>query len=194
MRSKYNYGELVKVSGVGKQFGKVKNKLGFVIGKDDFFDDYYIDLIFGESDWFKENELERILGDKRNKSDKYQVRLCTIKEGYDVIKNKIKEKQPISNNKLKKIDIYRKFKKDDKVYIIIGWKSVYWPVSNKSIKIIETTIKDFCKLRIPFQYIVLNENKLTDIKILEFTEIDSNVKVFSIERKIKITNKNESTS
>ena len=46
MRSKYNYNELVKVNGIGKNFGKVENKLGFIIRKDDFYDDYYIKMIF----------------------------------------------------------------------------------------------------------------------------------------------------
>ena len=64
MRSKYNYGELVKVSGIGKEFGKVENKLGFIIRKDDFYDDYYIDMLFGERDWFSEDSLERVLGEK----------------------------------------------------------------------------------------------------------------------------------
>ena len=31
MRNKYNYGELVKISGMGKNFGEVKNRLGFII-------------------------------------------------------------------------------------------------------------------------------------------------------------------
>ena len=52
MRSKYNYNELVKVNGIGKNFGKVENKLGFIIRKDDCYDDYYIKMIFGEEDWF----------------------------------------------------------------------------------------------------------------------------------------------
>lgn len=97
MRNKYNYGELVKISGIGKEFGKVENKLGFIIRKDDFYDDYYIDMIFGEKDWFNEESLERVLGEKRNKTDKYQVRLCTTKQGYDYIKDKLKENEPISN-------------------------------------------------------------------------------------------------
>ena len=42
MRNRYNYGELVKVDGVGKQFGKVKNKLGFIIEKDIYYQEYYI--------------------------------------------------------------------------------------------------------------------------------------------------------
>lgn len=188
MRNRYNYGELVKVSGEGKQFGKVKNKLGFILKKDDFFEDYYIDLIFGEKDWFNEEALERILGEKRNKTEKYQVRLCTTKQGYDLIKAKLKEKEPISNNKFKKINIYKKFEKGGKIYIIIGWKSVYWPVSNKSVKILENTIQEFKELNIPFQYILLNEDILTDIRIMEFCENDSNVKVFLIERKIKTKN------
>ena len=82
MRNKYNCGELVKVNGIGKQLGKVENQLGFIIEKDDFFNDYYIDLIFGEKDWFSEDFIERVLGEKRNKTEKYQVRLCTTKQGY----------------------------------------------------------------------------------------------------------------
>ena len=71
MRNKYNCGELVQVNGIGKQFGKVENALGFIIRKDDFFDDYYIDLIFGEKDWFTEESIERILGEKRNKTENH---------------------------------------------------------------------------------------------------------------------------
>ena len=40
MRNRYNYNELVRVNGEGKQFGKVENALGFIIEKDQFFDDY----------------------------------------------------------------------------------------------------------------------------------------------------------
>lgn len=185
MRNRYNYGELVKVSGIGKQLGKVENMLGFIIRKDDFFDDYYIDLIFGENDWFNEDAIERVLGEKRNRSEKYQVRLCTTKQGYELIRAKLKEKEPISNNKFKKIDIYRKFVKNGKTYIILGWKSAFWPISNKSIRVLEQTIEEFKTLNIPFQYILLNEDVLTDIRTMEFYENDSNVDVFSIERKIK---------
>ena len=84
------------------------------------------------------------------------------------------------------MSIYRKFKKDEQTYVIIGWKSVCWPVSNKSIKILETVLQEFKGLNIPFQYVLLNEDRLTDIRILEFYENDSNVNIFSIERKIKI--------
>lgn len=194
MRNRYNCGELVKVSGKGKEFGNVKNKLGFIIGKDDFFEDYFIDLIFGEKDWFNEESIERVLEEKRNKVERYQVRLCTTKQGYNLIKERLKEREPISNNKFKKIDIYKKFEKDDNAYIIIGWKSVCWPISNKSIKILEKTIQDFKCINIPFQYILLNEDRLTDIRIMEFCENDSNVKVFSIERKIKTKIKSKTTN
>ena len=194
MRNRYNCGELVKVSGKGKEFGNVKNKLGFIIRKDDFFEDYFIDLIFGEKDWFNEESIERVLEEKRNKIERYQVRLCTTKQGYDLIKERLKERAPISNNKFKKIDIYKKFEKDDNAYIIIGWKSVCWPISNKSIKILEKTIQDFKSINIPFQYILLNEDRLTDIRIMEFCENDGNVKVFSIERKIKTKIKNNATN
>ena len=40
MRNKYNYDELVKVNGIGKVYGKVKEKLGIIIEKD-----YYLSLI-----------------------------------------------------------------------------------------------------------------------------------------------------
>ena len=185
MRNKYNCGELVQVNGIGKKFGKVENQLGFIIRKDDFFNDYYIDLIFGEKDWFSEDSIKRILGEKRNKSEKYQVRLCTTEDGYKLIKNNIKKREPISNNKFNKINIYKKFERDGNTYIIIGWKSVFWPVSNKSIKILENTIQEFKSLNIPFQYVLLNEDVLTDIRTMEFTDSDSNVNIFFIERKIK---------
>ena len=185
MRNKYNYGELVQVNGIGKNFGKVENQLGFIIRKDDFYDDYYIDLIFGEKDWFNEESIERILGEKRNKTERYQIRLCTTLEGYRLIKNNIKEREPISNNKFNKIDIYRIFERNGNTYVIIGWKSVFWPVSNKSIQILERTIKEFKNLNIPFQYVLLNEDILTDIRTMEFSNDDSNVSVFSIERKIR---------
>lgn len=104
MRNKYNYGELVKISGMGKNFGEVKNRLGFIIRKDDFYEDYYVELVFGEKDWFNEESIERVLGEKRNKTEKYQVRFCTTKQGYELIQAKLKEKEPISNNKFKKLD------------------------------------------------------------------------------------------
>lgn len=185
MRNRYNYGELVKVNGIGEECGKVKSGLGFIIRKDDFYENYYIDLIFGEKDWFDEKSIERVLEEKRNKRDKYQVRLCTTKHGYDLIRREHKLNAPISNDKLKKIDVYRKFEQNGKVYIIIGWNSNCWPTSNRSIKLIENTINRFKKLKIPFQYVVLNEDVLTDIRIMEFSETDNNVKVFSVERKIK---------
>ena len=65
-------------------------------------------------------------------------------------------------------------------------------VSNKSINILETTMQEFKTLNIPFQYVLLNEDVLTDIRIMEFCENDNNVDVFSIERKIKIKATNNS--
>lgn len=191
MRNKYNYGELVKVSGTGKINGEVKNELGFIIEKDSFYNDYLVDLIFNSKDWFKEDEIERILGKKKNKVERYQVRLCTTKEGYEMIINNLVKHEPISNNKLRQISIFKEFEKDQNKYIAIGWDSVFWPITNQSIKIIENTIKSFRGLDIPFQYIVMNEECLTDIEIYEFFENDSNVKVFSVERNIKIKNLKE---
>ena len=186
MRNKYNYDELVVVNGIGKLYGKVKNKLGFIKEKDPFFQDYYIDLIFGKKDWFEEKNITRILGTKKNKVEKYQVRLCTTKKGYELIEANIKKQEPINNNKLKQMSIHRSFTKNNKQYKIIGWNSVYWPVSNKSINIMENTIRTFRELNIPYQYIVLNEENIIDIEIHQFIENDSNVDIFWIERKIKM--------
>ena len=91
----------------------------------------------------------------------------------------VKAQEPISNNKLKKVNIKR-FVRDNKEYMILEWKSVLWPVSNKSVKIIENTIKSFKKLDIPFKYIISNEKDLNDIKVYEFTDKDNNVDVFII--------------
>lgn len=191
MRSKYNNGELVKVNGFGKIYGKVKNKLGFILEKDAYFADYYISLIFGKKDWFPENAIERVLGKKKNKVEKYQIALCTTKEGYSLIQEKLKENEPISNNKFKNMQLYEEFKRDNKEYIAIGWYSAFWPITNKSIRIMENTIQTFRKANIPYQYIVLNEENLNDIEIYQFSENDNNVDVFYVERKIKIKNLNE---
>lgn len=188
MRNKYNYKELVMVNGEGKQFGKVENGLGFIIEKDSFYDDYYIELVFGGKDWFNESAIERILGEKRNKTEKYQVGFCTTKEGFNIIKLRLKEKEPISNNKFRKISICKEFERKGNNYIILVWKSVFWPVSNKSVRILEKTIEELKKQNIPFQYVLLNEDVLTDIKMMEFCETDKNVKVFSVERNIKMKN------
>ena len=102
-----------------------------------------------------------------------------------MIRKNIKEKEPISNNKFNKLDIYKKFQKNNSDYIIIGWKSAFWPVSNKSIKILENTLQEFKENNIPFQYVLLNEDVLTDIKVMEYSDEDENVEAFSIERKIK---------
>lgn len=186
MRNKFNYGELVKISGIGKEFGRVDNKLGFIIRKDDFFNDYYIEMLFGCKDWFNEDSLERVFDEKRNKTQKYQIRFCTTKEGFDFIKSRLKAKEPISNNKFKKINYNKKFERDGKSYIIVGWNSVYWPVSNISIKIFENAIQQLKNMNIPFQYVLLNEDVLTDVKVMKYNESDSNVDVFEIDRKIKV--------
>ena len=51
---------------------------------------------------------------------------------------------------------------------------------------LETMLKSFKSLNIPFQYIVMNEENIKDIEINQFIENDKNVNVFFVERKIKI--------
>lgn len=190
MRNKFNYNELVKISGSGKIYGNIKDEFGFILEKDMIYGDYYVELFNKQKDWFNEKDITRVFNKKRNKTEKYQIRLCTTKDGFELIKEELKEKEPISNNKFNKINMYKKFIKDNKEYIILGWKSVFWPVSNKSIKILEDSIRKFKQLDIPYQYIVMNEERLTDIEIYEFIDNDSNVNIFEIERKIKKSVKN----
>lgn len=191
MRNKFNYNELVKISGSGKIYGKIKDEFGFILEKDMIYGDYYVELFNKKKDWFNKKDITRVFNKKRNKTEKYQIRLCTTKDGFELIKEELKEKEPISNNKFNKINMYKKFIKDNKEYIILGWKSVFWPVSNKSIKILEESIRKFKQLDIPYQYIVMNEERLTDIEIYEFIDNDSNVNIFEIERKIKKIVKND---
>lgn len=83
MRNKYSYNELVKVSGEGKIFGNIKNKLGFIIKKDEFFEDYYIDLIFSEKDWFNEESIERVF--KKTKIKQKNIKLDYAQQDRDII-------------------------------------------------------------------------------------------------------------
>ena len=180
MRNKYKYGELVVISGKGKIYGKVKNKLGIIIEKDDFYNDYYINLFLGKKDWFNEKELKSAFNEKKNKIPKFDIRLVLIKKGYEILKKALKDNEPISNDKFKKVSFKKKFIKDKKEYIILGWDNVFWPATNKSIKLLEKTIKKFRKLDIAFQYIVLNKDELEDVRIYEFIENDKNVDVFEV--------------
>ena len=185
MRNKFNYNELVMISGNGKLHGNVKKEFGFIIEKDMIYKDYYVELFNKKKDWFSEKNIKRVFENKKNKTEKYQIRLCTTKDGFEFIKESLKEKEPISNNKFKKINMCKKFIRENKEYIILSWKSVFWPISNKSIKILEDSLRQFKRLDIPYQYIVMNEERITDIEIYEFIDNDSNVNIFKIERKIK---------
>lgn len=60
MKNKFKRNELVIVNGLGKIFGKVKNKLGFIEDKDEYYKDYYVELISDNKDWFEENEIKRV--------------------------------------------------------------------------------------------------------------------------------------
>ena len=191
MKNKFNRGDFVKVTGIGKIYGKVNEKLGFVIERDEYFKDYYIDLNNGKKDWFESKDITKVFDIPKRKNDKYQVRLCTTLKGYNILEKKLNGKD-ISNNKFKNVKVYRRFQKDNGNYIVIGWSSVYWPSSNKSIKILEKTLNSFVNDNIPFKYIVMNENDIKDVKILKFTINDNNVDLIFVERKIKIRNLNKS--
>ena len=60
MRNKFKYGELVKINGIGKIYGKVENELGLVIDRDEYYLDYYVEIFCNNKDWFDEQYLERI--------------------------------------------------------------------------------------------------------------------------------------
>ena len=60
MKNKFKFDELVKVNGMGKQFGNVKNELGFVIERDIYYKDYNIQIVFGNEDWFEEESIKKV--------------------------------------------------------------------------------------------------------------------------------------
>ena len=60
MRNKFKYGELVKVNGEGKVHGVVKEKLGKVLLRDEYYKDYYIKLLKKYNDWFEETALSKV--------------------------------------------------------------------------------------------------------------------------------------
>ena len=68
MKNRFKINELVKVSGFGKIYGNVKEKLGFIVERDEYFKDYYIDLIFGKSDWFEESSICKLFYKIDNKN------------------------------------------------------------------------------------------------------------------------------
>lgn len=68
MKNKFKRNELVIVNGLGKIFGRVKNKLGFIEDKDEYYKDYYVGLISDNKDWFEEHEIKSVW-EKEGKND-----------------------------------------------------------------------------------------------------------------------------
>lgn len=186
MQNKYKQGELVKINGKGKIFGKVKEKLGFIIDKDEYFGDYYVKLVFGSEDWYRESDITRVFEKEKINRNRYQVRVCTTTNGYILLKEAMEDIDEGPNGKFKQIKVYKTFVVKGKEYIILGWNSIFWYKKNKNVKLIEETINSFRELNIPFQYIVMNEKDALDIREDKFTRIDNNVNVLYIENKIKI--------
>ena len=67
MMNRYKKGELVVVNGKGKLHGEDNlNVVGIIKEKDYYFNQYFVEILFGEDDWFKERDLTRIIEKERS--------------------------------------------------------------------------------------------------------------------------------
>lgn len=189
MKNKFRIGEIVIVKGTGKIFQKQYYGLGIVIMKDYYYNEYLINMLSnGVEDWFKESEIEIVMDRKFKKKDKYKVALAVDKEGLIYIENKINMMPNKHNNILKKVDFYREYKINKKIYSILIWTSTYWSNNNFVVRCIQESFKILRERNIAYKQIIIGETDPTFIKINEFIDNDANVDIFNIFQKIEIKN------
>ncbi|MFR2788107.1 MAG: hypothetical protein ACLTBX_04890 [Clostridia bacterium] len=189
MKNKFRIGEIVIVKGIGKIFQSQYYGLGIVIMKDYYYNEYLINMLSnGVEDWFKESEIEIVMDRKFKKKDKYKVALAVDKEGLIYIENKINMMPNKHNNILKKVDFYREYKINKKIYSILIWTSTYWSNNNFVVRGIQESFKILRERNIAYKQIIIGETDPTFIKINEFIDNDANVDIFNIFQKIEIKN------
>ena len=79
MRNKFNYNELVMISGNGKLHGNVKKEFGFIIEKDMIYKDYYVELFNKKKDWFSEKNIKRVFENKKTKQKNTKLDYVLLK-------------------------------------------------------------------------------------------------------------------
>lgn len=189
MMNRYKKGELVIVNGKGKLHGEDNlNVVGIIKEKDYYFNQYFVEILFGEDDWFKERDLTRIIEKEQKKTKKYKVCLAIKKEGLDYIQKQMLKDKDKTIDLFRQADLFQEYYADDNCYYFIVWGDTYWPENNFTVEAIENSLSKLRKNNIPYQYIkvgISNSNE-KDVKINEFIKNDDNVNVFEILTSIKI--------
>lgn len=189
MMNRYKKGELVVVNGKGKLHGEDNlNVVGIIKEKDYYFNQYFVEILFGEDDWFKERDLTRIIEKEQKKTKKYKVCLAVKKEGLDYIQKQMLKDKDKTIDLFRQADLFQEYYADDNCYYFIVWGDTYWPENNFTVKAIENSLSRLRKNNIPYQYIkvgISNSNE-KDVKINEFIKNDDNVNVFEVLTSIKI--------
>ncbi len=185
--NKYKKGELVIVNGKGKQYGEQNtNVLGIINEKDYYFSHYFVEIMFGKDDWFKEKDLTRVFEKKNRKSDKYKVCFAVEKKGLNFIIQNMHKQDEKTIDLLAQADLCQEYQVDEKRYVFLVWSETYWPETNYTVQAIEEALPTFKKENIPYQYIVMGVTDPQYIKIDEFIKNDKNIDIFEISNKIKI--------
>lgn len=189
MMNRYKKGELVVVNGKGKLHSEDNlNVVGIIKEKDYYFNQYFVEILFGEDDWFKERDLTRIIEKEQKKTKKYKVCLAIKKEGLDYIQKQMLKDKDKTIDLFRQADLFQEYYADDNCYYFIVWGDTYWPENNFTVKAIENSLPKLRKNNIPYQYIkvgISNSNE-KDVKINEFIKNDDNVNVFEVLTSIKI--------
>lgn len=189
MMNRYKKGELVVVNGKGKLHSEDNlNVVGIIKEKDYYFNQYFVEILFGEDDWFKERDLTRIIEKEQKKTKKYKVCLAIKKEGLDYIQKQMLKDKDRTIDLFRQADLFQEYYADDNCYYFIVWGDTYWPENNFTVKAIENSLSKLRKNNIPYQYIkvgISNSNE-KDVKINEFIKNDDNVNVFEVLTSIKI--------
>jgi len=187
MTNKYRLGEIVFVSGIGKEEGKKAEGLAIIESKDYFFNEYLVTMLATKRiDWISEKDIFRVMDRKFKKQDKYKVALAIDKRGLDIIKRKVNLMSNKNNNILTKLTYYKEFKAFKKSYAVLVWASTYWSQNNFVVRAIEDTLPLLREQNIAYKLIIIGETDKTYLEVREFSENDLNVDVFNIIQKIEL--------
>ncbi len=187
MKNKYKKGELVIVNGKGKIFGERNtNVLGLIKEKDYYFNTYFVEIMFGKDDWFKEKDLIRTFEKKNRKVDKYKVGFAVENKGLKYIMQNMKEQNEKTIDLLAKANLVQEYIVEGKIYVFFIWNETYWPETNYTVRSIEKALPILKKENIPYQYVVTGITNPKYIRVEEFIKNDKNVDIFEVSNKIKI--------
>lgn len=187
MMNRFKIGELVIINGRGKLDSEENNNvLGIIKEKDYYFNQYYVEVLFGQDDWFKEEDLKRVFEKKNRKSDKFKVGLVLEKKGFDYIVSNMNRNDEKTIDLFEQADIIQPYKKEENEYILLLWGETYWPETNYTVQEIEKALPTLKKENIPYQYIVIGITDPKLIKVEEFIKNDKNVDILEVSTNIKI--------